>query len=443
MTRLGLLLLSVAVACLPAAAEEAGSVVVRQGIRPASAVIGQRVTVFVDVLFPGEMPAPPQVKLPEVPGAQVFRFESQGTTLQDRLGGSPYVGQRFEFALFPRRGGNLSVPPARVTLLDRRQVPADTVAGQAAALAVRVPPGVDASQPVVATTRLSLGQRWEPSPTDRIEVGGALKRTVVREAEDVPALAMQDLRGPMPEGVRAYDDPPDADDRSNRGTLTGRRVDRITYVFEKAGAFRLPTLRQPWWDLGAQTSRTAEAMGTSVRVQARPVDAKAPLFEKARRLSMPVYALGFAVLAALLWAGRRTLSTLLAWRGSRRRSERAEFRRLRRACRGTQAGPTYAALHRWRSRLGESVGASRMPDAAIDAAANRLSAILFGGAASASWTAAEARQLDARLGELRKAALAAASPTADATRLPPLNPAVRSSSSVSPAAALEPSRRAP
>lgn len=423
MTRLGLLLLTVVVACSPAEAEDAGGdVVVRQSVRPVSAVIGQRVSVLVDVLFPGEMPVPPQVQMPEMPGAQVFRFESQGTTLQDRVAGSPYIGQRFEFALFPRRGGTLSVPPAKVTLRDRRQETTGTAVGQAAALAVRVPPGVDVSQPVVATTRLNLDQRWEPSLTGRIAVGGALRRTVIREAEDVPALAMQDLRGPTPEGMRAYYDPPDADDHSNRGTLTGRRVDRITYVFEKAGEFRLPTLSQPWWDLGAQTLRTAEAAGASVQVQGQPVDTKAPAYGEAGRRSWPIYAFGLVVLAALLWVGRWTSKTVLGWIRSQRHSEHAEFRRLRRACRGTQPRAAYAALHRWRSRLGETVGASRMPDAAIDVAANRLSAVLFGGAPSAPWTADEARQLGARLRELRETALAAASSTGAATRLPPLNP---------------------
>ncbi|PIK73605.1 hypothetical protein CS379_07485, partial [Methylobacterium frigidaeris] len=217
--------------------------------------------------------------------------------------------------------------------------------------------------------------------------------------------------------------------------------DRITYVFETAGEFRLPALRQPWWDLGAQTLRQAEAPGASVHVQARPPDARAPVLERAGRLTWFAYPLVLVTLAALLWAGRRTSKAILAWRRAQRRSERAAFRRLRRACRGPHPRPAYAALHRWRSRLGETIGASRMPDAAIDAAAGRLSAVLFGGASPTSWTSADAGRLGARLGELREAALAAAAPTGDATRLPPLNPAVRSS--VPPRMIREPMRRLP
>ena len=82
-------------------------------------VIGQHVRVLVDVLFPGEMPRPPRVSLPEMPGAQILRFETQATTMSDRIDGKDHVGQRFEFALYPRRGGTLEVPAPQVTVLDR------------------------------------------------------------------------------------------------------------------------------------------------------------------------------------------------------------------------------------------------------------------------------------------------------------------------------------
>ncbi|MGE7414998.1 hypothetical protein [Methylobacterium tarhaniae] len=376
MTRPGLLLLSATVACSPVVAEETGGpVIVRQAVQAAGAVIGQRVSVYVDVLFAGEMPAPPQVRLPDVPGAQVFRFESQGTTLQEHVNGNPYVGQRFEFALYARRGGSLTVPPARVTLLDRRREAVGGAMGQATALTVRVPAGVDASGPIVATARLSLDQRWEPPPAETVRVGGAVKRTVVREAEDVPALAMQDLRASTPDGVRAYADPPDTDDRSDRGTLTGRRVDRITYVFEKAGTFPLPALRQPWWDLGTQALRTSEAAGATVHVQGPSTDAASPVLDGTKSLSWPTYLLGSVLLAALIWAARN----LFRWTGARRNGEPAAFRRLLRACRGTQPEPAYAALHQWRARFADTVGANRVPGDAIDAAAGSLTATLFEG----------------------------------------------------------------
>jgi hypothetical protein len=273
---------------------------------------------------------------------------------------------------------------------------------------------------------LSLDQRWDPASDTAFKVGGALRRIIVREAVDVPALALQDLRGAAPEGVRAYADPPEGDDRSNRGTLTGRRVDRITYVFEKPGTFTLPTLEQPWWDLGAASLRLAQAPG--VRVQVVPAgEVGQAATRPAGDLPWPAYAAGLVALGAFLCAGRKAWRSLSdafhAWIGRRQRSEPAEFRRLRRACSRAQPGPTYGALCRWRDRLKQVVGPDRMPGAGIDIAAGALDAALFGGAPP-PWTKGDARRLIARLSSLRRDALAHAAPAREPRpRLPPLNPA--------------------
>jgi hypothetical protein len=415
-----------AIPSVAAQGEPPEDVLVRQGVQPPEAVIGQRVAVTVDVLFPDDMPAPPQVALPEVPGAQVFRFESQGTTIRDWVNGRPYVGQRSEFALFARRGGALTVPPAHVTVLDRHREVAGSASGQEATLAVAVPAGVDATQPVVSTSRLTLDQRWDPEPSKAFKVGAALRRTIIREAEDVPALAMQDLRGSTPDGVRAYPDPPNADDRSNRGTLIGRRVDRITYVFEKPGMFTLPSLEQPWWDLQAAALRSEGAPG--MRLQVVPAAEAGPDTSRpSEQLPWPVYMAGLVVLGALLWVGhgvwRQLADALQTWVVRWQRSEPAEFRRLRRACRRAEPGPTYAALRRWRARLKDVLGPSRMPDADIDRAARPLDAALFG-AAPSPWAIDDAWRLITRLSGLRKDALAEAAPARERrSRLPPLNPA--------------------
>ena len=414
---------------LAEAREDAALVTVRQSIQPADAVIGQRVAVTVEVLFRDDMPAPPQVSLSDIPGVQVFRFESQATTVRDRLNGVPYVGQRFEFTLFARRGGAFTVPPAVVTLLDHRREVVGSTRGQAMPLTVRVPPGVDASQPVLSTTRLALEQRWDPEPAIPFKVSGALKRIVVREADDVPALAMQNLFGRPPDGVRAYVDAPEVDDHSNRGTLLGRRVDRVTYVFEKPGTFMLPAASQPWWDLGAQGLQNAEAAGARVEVMALP-SAEAvhtrPGFMGL--LPWPAYAVALGSLVAALWAVRRFRSRIeaafVSWMSRQRQSERSEFRRLRHACRGEHPGQTYAALRRWRARLERAVGESQAREAAIDAAAGRLEAVLFGEAPSGSWTRRDARHLIQRLGGLRSEVLARpGSSHGRRASLPPLNPA--------------------
>jgi hypothetical protein len=169
-------------------------VIVRTSIKPESGgVIGQHVALLVDVLFRGEMPRPPRVTIPDMPGAQIFRFETQATTMSDTVNGEGYTGQRFEFAVYPRRGGELVIPPAVVTLLDKAGDEAGTAKGEAVRTQISVPAKVDPSQPVIATSHLTLEERWAPSPKTAFKAGDALVRAVTRAADDVPSLAMRDL----------------------------------------------------------------------------------------------------------------------------------------------------------------------------------------------------------------------------------------------------------
>ncbi|GGF58756.1 hypothetical protein GCM10007301_18070 [Azorhizobium oxalatiphilum] len=378
-------------------------VIVRESLSPASgAVVGQHVALRVDVLFADEMPRPPRVSLPEVPGLQVLRFETQGTGLRETIDGRAYVGQRFEFALYARRGGAFDIAPAAVTLLDRAGAITGTAEGQTVPLRITVPPGVDPSGAVVATRTLTLTQSWQPSPAGHFKAGDAVVRIITRTAEDIPGLAMRDVAFEAPEGVRVYADPPDISDRSNRGVVTGQRVDRVTYVFERGGTVNLPSLTQPWWDLSSGTLKHADAGGTRVEVasvEVPAVDARQPSV----RLAVVV------VLAVLLVGGAGVL--LLRRTRSRQADERMAFEAVRRACTEGDAHAVYRALCTWRPWL------SSEPRQQVRTATADLDRALFA-SPPADWRPDQSRALLRRLEDVRRPPATAA----QVAVLPPLNP---------------------
>ncbi|TSD83759.1 protein BatD [Mycobacterium sp. KBS0706] len=352
---LALLLLVLALAGRAAAQD--GGVRIRVTVDPTEgAMIGQHIRLFVDVLFPDDMPHPPKVAAPEVPGAQLFRFESQATTMNDRLDGRSYVGQRFEFALYPRRGGDLAVPAFVATLLDRAGDPMGSARSDPASVAVAVPPGIDASQPVVASAEVTAEEQWTPDPDGSFKVGDALKRSVTRTAADVPGLALAALNPAAPDGVRAYADPPEIADSVDRGEITGRRTDRVTYVFERPGTYLLPEALQSWWDLDHGAARTAQEPGVEVVVQAGEAAAAAAATPDAGgRRPLPLIA---GAVLALLAAGilfYRNRTAAVAWlrlrREAREDREPAVFRGLLQTCRTGDAAATYRLLQAWLPRL--------------------------------------------------------------------------------------------
>lgn len=394
-------LLALLLGAVPAAAQT----VVRTTVKPESGVVlGQHVRVLVDVLFAGDMPRPPRVSLPEMPGAQILRYETQATTMNDRIDGKEYVGQRFEFALYPRRGGALEIPAPQVTVLDRSGEESGRVQGAPTKIEITVPAGVDPSRPLVATRELVLEQRWQPEPTVTFNAGDALVRSITRQAADIPGMAMLDLAFPAPPGVRVYVEPPQIDDRVERGDLTGRRTDRVTYVFERGGSFPIDAVVQPWWDLEGKRLRQAAGQGVTVSVAAVAVP-RAP----GERLELWLYIATTAagVLALIWWAWPRLRSARAARQARWEASEPKAFRDLQAACHHGDARAVYRAFVVWRQRIAGPLPASF---------AEEVEAALF---AAGPWTAEQAHAFAARLERFRTA-------RQDLTvrpALPPLNPA--------------------
>ncbi len=395
------------------------SVVVREKLDPPSgAVVGQPVRLLVDVLFPDTMPRPPRVSVPDTPGTQIMRFESQGVTMRDQIGGQNYVGQQFEFIVFPRRGGAFTLPPASITLLDPSGDTTGSAKGEPLTLDVAVPPGIEASGPVIASTKVTASESWNPDPSAQRKPGDAIVRTITREAADVPALGMADFAFPAPDGVRVYVDAPVSDDRLNRGAVTGRRVDKVTYVFEKAGSFELPAIAQPWWDLGSKAARSERLAGVTVRVAAPPPSAQPGTRHRAPWgvvVAASLAAAAFAAALLALWPRARE-----AWREHARRraaSEASARNRLREAAQTGDASSTYAALREWTARLSSKKTAWVSTSEPLRSLIAQLEGSLFGDD-GAPWTREQGKRLSAAVSSVpsdRSDAL-------PAPVLPPLNP---------------------
>lgn len=392
------------------------SIVPSEGI-----VIGQPVRLHVKVLFPGEMTRPPLVKVGEASGAQIMRFETQAITIRDSIDGQAYVGQIFEFVVFPRRGGDIDVPAADVTLLDRKGDPVGATKGQPLRFTVTVPAGIDPSGPVLASTRVRASESWSPDPsTAALKTGGAITRTIQRQAADVPALGMAEFSFAAPDGVRVYVDPPVVDDKVDRGSVEGIRTDKVTYVFEKAGTFALPALSQPWWDLDDRQVHFEALDGLTVTVAAAP----GPTPQGWRGMIRDwrgTIAIGSVclVLLAILVGSRPWLSEM--WHRRREHhlnSEAYAWKVLRKAAGTDDAGPTYQALQVWLTRLPVDARRRFEQDARTKAVVGQLERSLFG--QGGSWSqrnGAELATLAASLGRSHNTGR-----TGSSSALPPLNP---------------------
>ncbi|MBV9654125.1 MAG: BatD family protein [Acetobacteraceae bacterium] len=390
------------------ASAQSQEVLVQTSRQPEGTVmLGQPVRLFVDVLFAGPMQHPPRVAEPNVAGAQVLRFETQATGIADRINGKAYSGQRFEFDLYARRAGTLTIPPTQVALLDRSGDPVGTATGSPMTVQAVVPPGLDPSGPIVASDRVTLRERWNPQVKSELQVGDALTREIERTAEDVPGLALAPPAFTAPDGVRVYTDTPAIEDRVERGAVTGERTDRVTYLFEKPGTYLLPGIQQPWWNLRTRSAATLSTSPFTVRV----AGVAAKKGSNPGRFWPPVAGL-LAILGAAVLVLRKQLRGMLnGWRAQSHSSEALALRELLAACRGTDSIRTYRALQAWNAARPDGV---RCP--ALATSISGLERCIFG--AQSAWTPTDAAKLHAAVANARRTRPA----IQDQDALPPLNP---------------------
>jgi hypothetical protein len=143
-------------------------------------------------------------------------------------------------------------------------------------------------------------------------------------------------------------------DQVERGDLTGKRVETVTYVCERPGQFTLPALVIPWWDVKNQQLMRVTLPAVTLEVAPGPVrgnGATGPAGEAPGR-SWLWWTLGIVLplvaVTAVLWHRRRAL--LAAWgrrRVQRQASEAGLFAQLLDACRASDARAAYNGLLRW------------------------------------------------------------------------------------------------
>jgi hypothetical protein len=282
---------------------------------------------------------------------------------------------------------------------------------------------------VIAARGLKVTDTWHPEPKSP-KVGDAFTRTVAVTAADVPGMVFPPLRFDAIDGLAVYPERPAVNDRTERGTLTGERVETVNYVCERPGAVTVPDRTLTWWDLDAKELRTVKLPGRTFEVAPDPnAPSDGSPTPPATAGSgwwwvLPAVG-GVLVLAWLLLA--RVRPWLIGRRDARAESEPAYFARFRRACRSADPHVVYTALLGWLDRFAPTttIGefAARAGDPELADLLTDLNARVYtrpDPIRPGPWQ--PARELFSRVAATRNRLRLVRVPSGVATALPPLNP---------------------
>lgn len=236
--------------------------------------VGQRITCIVELLAPGFFSGTASFDLPDPPGMMMIPPVSSPTVGSEDIGGVSYTVQHYELAVFSRRAGEQTVPAFPIRFSYKRQpLDKDSVAASGMTeplhFTAKLPPGAEKLGSIISARDLKVVETWKPEP-GKAKAGDAFTRTITFSAPDVPAMAFPQFPAGKIDGLGIYPKAAEVLDHSDRGELTGKRRDVITYLCQRAGQFTIPATKLTWFDLDAEKLQTIDFPARTLDVTSNP-----------------------------------------------------------------------------------------------------------------------------------------------------------------------------
>jgi hypothetical protein len=254
-----------------------------------------------------------RIQLPEVPGLVILQTEQFASNASERRGDQSWVLQRWVLDVYPQRAGEFTIPPLGVRVKVNAGEAGDvegTLLSPPVSFTVTLPPALAAVPQWVAAPEFSVSQRFDRS-LEGLQVGDAFEREILFEASDVLAMMLPAYSAQGLPGLAAYPAPPVLDNSSNRGQSRASRTQRISYVVQAQGQYRLPAADFFWWDTSRDELQVLSLPATDIRV-----GSGAGIVAGGRGAAVVtprqglLAAAGLALLALLYWLARRYLPGL-------------------------------------------------------------------------------------------------------------------------------------
>lgn len=311
---------------------------------------GQQVTISLDLKTTGYSFSDLHFNLPEVPGAFLMQTDTTTVKMTETIDGQTWQIIRYPLALYPQKAGQLEIPPIAVRFATSAGFGSTSVPFEfqtdPLVLTINSPPGVKDGDLVITTPVFELDYQWQPE-SGTAQTGDAITLTVRRRASDISAMLLPPLPVFRAEGLAAYPQTPEVSDKTNRGDLTGERIDSIIWVVEKPGTYDIPGIRFQWWDPDSRELKQQIIPGLNLDILPSPADKVATDASQIPGQSGKYYRwllviIFMAFTAVFLWSRfgsempRQAVDT-----------EKSTFATLLKACRSNHIGQTHSALHAW------------------------------------------------------------------------------------------------
>lgn len=212
---------------------------------------GEKVNFYIKLLSPTIFAGTPRFELPTLSTGLLYQVQARPILGTEIVNGKSYTSQLYEIWFFPQHSGEITIPAINVTFsTSENGTKGEKQYSKATtpfSLDVKPIPNVPDSEFIIVTDEFKLSQAWKPEISQGI-VGDAVIRTISIRAKNMASIFLPDIEVPEIEGISIYREPPEVNDRNERGEATAERKDVITYVFETEGEYVISDITMRWWN---------------------------------------------------------------------------------------------------------------------------------------------------------------------------------------------------
>lgn len=314
---------------------------------------GQQITLNLDLLTSGQSFSAINFTLPGVENALLLQTDSSTVKLTEQIEDQPWQGLRYPLSLYAQSAGEILIPALTVRFESTAGFgkPVQSFELTTAELVVDIewPPGAPTDSIVISTRNLEMQYQWT-LPQDPAKPGDAVRLELSRSAADISGMLLPNLPVSSPEGLAAYPEPPRITDQSDRGQLLGTRIDRVTWVIEQPGEYRLPGIRFQWWNPQSEILERREIPGQTLQVLPQAGVISDVQAGKGRAWFW-IIAIAISLLIAIALTWPVIQSALTRRRADIELTEAHRYRQLCRAIRENDVVAANRALTQWLSCL--------------------------------------------------------------------------------------------
>jgi hypothetical protein len=200
-------------------------------------------------------------------GNAVIERLDEDKNYQTQVNGKRYSVVERKYAVYPQTSGAITISPVKFegqvapdtfSLLDPFGPRPKTVVQMSAPVTLNVKPvpaGFTGGHWFPAK-HVTLTEEWSKDPPV-FKVGEPITRTLVLTADGQTSSQLPELPQWVPGGFRSYPDQPQLKDNKNRNGIVGSREEKTALIPNRPGAYVLPAITIPWWNVNTGTMEKA------------------------------------------------------------------------------------------------------------------------------------------------------------------------------------------